>query len=215
MNLCSQQLWQHLQTVCHATKTEKIVVNGHEMHPLLPKEPEELLAFWNAGGSVLAVLNDRVIGHAAIEPLLNGWFEIGAVWVAEDFRGKENRHLHMGYRLYKALLERHGRDKFLITTTITPAILVLALRVGMVPVRYRDLPPKVWQATCVCPAKKTGVERSDNVPHCKIKDDGCFVLVSRQTWEHIGSPEPLNLPVSKPTDEVHIPEDGITFFLSE
>lgn len=218
MNIRSQlsrdELQRHFQIVAEATLAETVKVNGRVLHPLLPKTAEELFVFWDAGGSVLAILNGEVVGHATIEPLLNGWFEIGAVWVRKDLRGQKNRHLHIGYRLYKALLEKHASNKFLITTTITPAIMVLTLRVGMVPVRYKDLPPEVWRATCVCPMEKTGVLRSDNVPLCKIKDDGCFVFVSGQTREHIGSPEPLKLPVPRPTDEVHIPKDDILFFLS-
>ena len=215
MSISPEDLQGYLRIVAEATRNEVVTtVSGERAHPLLPKTEEELFRFWNAGGSALAILNGEVVGHATIEPLSEGWYEIGAVWVRKDLRGGQGgTHHHVGYRLYKALLERH-HDKFLITTTITPAIIVLGLRVGMVPVRYENLPREAWQATCVCPVEKTGVERYENVPSCKIKNTGCIVLVSQEAWRHIGQPEPHTTPV-QPQGDAQIPQDDIEFFFPE
>lgn len=203
-----------LSVVAAAITSSTIVVDGVTVAPLLPKTVEDLLGFWNAGLSAIAVRDGRVIGHAAIEPLCDGWFELGAVWVDPSVRGAEGKHSHVGLRLYRALLAAH-REKNILATTINPAAMTVGWRVGMVPILYEQLPQEVWAATCCCPAGKTGVPRSENVPHCALKQKICFVRITSETWTRLGCPEPCRLPVGKPTEPALVVNDDIVILLAE
>ncbi len=202
-----------LSVAAAAISTSSIIVNGTTMAPLLPKTADDLIGFWNAGLSVIAIQNDRIIGHAAIEPLIGEWFELGAVWVDPSARGAEGKHPHVGLRLYRALLERH-REKNILATTVNPAAMTVGWRVDLVPILYEQLPQEVWAATCCCPATKTGVPRDQNVPHCTMRQKSCFVRITSKTWQRIGCPEPCTLPILRPESSATIPDDDIVILLA-
>lgn len=206
-----------LAIVASATASSSIVVNGTAMAPLLPKSADDLYAFWEHGLSAIAVRNNEIIGHAAIEPLTAGWHELGAVWVHPSMRGRglegNGTHPHVGLRLYQAILERH-REKNILATTINAAAMVVGWRVDMVPIGYDQLPRNVWEATCCCPSQKTGVPKAENVPHCVMRQRTCFVRVTRATWRRLNQPEPCSLPVLAPTTAATIPNDDIAILLA-
>ena len=206
-----------LSVVAKATASSQIVVGSTTMAPLLLKTPDELMAFWKNGLSAIALRSGQIVGHAAVEPLTDGWYELGAVWVHPDFRGRASasgQHPHVGLRLYQAILARH-REKNILATTINAAAMVVGWRVGMVPVGYDQLPRHVWEATCCCPSQKTGVPREENVPRCVMRQQACFVRVTQETWRRLDRPEPCTLPVSAPTTAAVIPNDDIVIILAE
>lgn len=206
-----------LSVVASATASSHIIVSGTTMAPLLHKTADELFAFWQQGLSAIAVRNGQIVGHAAVEPLTEDWFELGAVWVHPDVRGqtleRNGSHPHVGLRLYQAILERH-REKNILATTINAAAMVVGWRVGMVPIGYDQLPRHVWEATCCCPSQKTGVSREQNVPHCGMRQQTCFLRVTRETWNRLDRPEPCALPVRAPTTLAIIPHDDIVILLA-
>lgn len=212
--MTEEQIRQHLSVVALATQTSVIEVAGERVPPLLPKSVEDLLVFWRAGCSAIAVRAGQVVGHAAVEPLVGDWHELGIVWTHPDVRGRiGGRHPHVGLRLYLALIGRHqGKD--IMTTTVNPACMVVGHRAQMVPVRYTDLPAEVWRTTCCCPASKTGVERERNVPHCAIRERTCFAQITQASWQRLGCPTPCPLPAVMPSDPPHFEPDDILIILS-
>jgi N-acetylglutamate synthase-like GNAT family acetyltransferase len=217
MAMSEQDIRRHLAVVAAATASERVLVNGALLSPLLTKSEDDLYEFWRQGLSAIALKNGEIVAHAAIEPLAEGnWFELGAVWTREDVRGKvDGLHQHVGLRLYQAILARH-REKNILATTVNRAAMIVGWRVGMVALTYSQLPRHVWEATCCCPTSKTGVERALNVPHCKMRETLCFVRVTKETWERLGSPFPRNLPIdfSAHQAEVVIPHDDLVIVLS-
>lgn len=213
-----RRILSFLSVVADATRSSSVVINGTTMAPLLPKTVDELYQFWRQGLSAIAICDGQIVGHAAIEPLTYGlWHEIGAVWVHPDFRGRalaNGQHPHVGFRLYRALLDRHGADMNILATTINPAAMMVGWRVGMVPLGYDQLPEHVWKATCCCPSQKTGVPREENVPRCGMRQSTCFVRVTHETWVRLGRPEPCTLPVSAPTTAATVPNDDIVILLA-
>lgn len=206
-----------LSVVADATTSSHIVVHGAVMHPLLPKTTDELLSFWDQGLSAIALRNDEIVGHAAIEPLVDDWYELGAVWVHRLVRGSttasKGQHPHVGLRLYRAILERH-RERNILATTINGAAMTVGWRAGMKPISYDQLPKRVWQATCCCPMQKTGVAREQNVGGCRMQETTCFVRVTTETHERMGGPPLVELPVGKPTSIAVIPSDDIVILLA-
>lgn len=200
-----------LTVVAQATQTTHIVVNGETMAPLLPKTVQQLHEFWRQGLSAVALRNGTVVGHAAVEPLIDGWHELGVVWTDPRLRTHGGPHHHVGLRLVQALLARH-REKNIIMTTVNGAMMTVGWRVGMVPLRYEQLPDAVWRATCCCPAQKTGTA---NNAKCKLRQETCYLQVTRGTWERMGNPEPCTLPVPKPTTPVTLPNDDIIILVAE
>ncbi|MEK7632713.1 MAG: hypothetical protein AAB473_02890 [Patescibacteria group bacterium] len=208
------KIFRLLSVVAEATASTSIIVNGTAMAPLLPKTTEELAILWKQGRSAIAVRNGRIVGHASVEPLTNRWNELGVVWTDPGLREEGGPHRHVGLRLCSALLERH-REKYILMTTVNPAMMVVGWRTGMVPIRYDQLPEAAWRATCCCPEDKTGVPRKENVPHCRLRLLGCFVQVTWETWNGMDRPEPCTLPVCAPTSAVTIPRDDINILLAE
>lgn len=218
------KLMKYFESICEGMQNAVIIVNGRNMHPLLPKSPGDLREFWDRGLSVIGFIpggeGSHVIAHAAIEPLCidpetgEQWYELGAVWVHPDVRGKQDLkrdgHKHIGLRLYRAILELHP-DKNIMCTTINPAAMIVGARMDMVAIRYSDLPNHVWNTTCCCPTQKTGVAREQNVPNCTLRSKACFVRVTKETWERMGRPEPIALPVIPKQYPIKVPKDGVTF----
>lgn len=207
-----------LSVVAAATSSSHIVVNGTTMQPLLPKTADELFSFWEQGLSAIALRGDEIVGHGAIEPLTaDNWYEFGAVWVHPSVRGSvqpgNGSHPHVGLRLYRAILGHH-REKNILATTINGAAMTVGWRANMKPVRYNQLPQHVWEATCCCPVQKTGVPRERNVGGCRMQGEMCFVRVTAETHERMGSPPLAELPVGKPTLGAVIPDDNIVILLA-
>jgi len=196
-----------LEKVAEATRTETIQVGDIRMSPLLAKTAEELLTYWRSGLSAMAVSSEgEVLGHAALEPLAPAWFELGAVWVREDCRGAGGYYKRVANALYRVLLAANT-EKNILATTINPAALGLGRRIGLVPISYESLPSEIWNATCCCPAEKTGVPRGENVPGCQLKEKLCFVRVTQETWERLGRPQVIQLPGLAPAHEAEtVPE---------
>jgi hypothetical protein len=182
---------------------------------LLDKTTYQLWILWQQGLSIIALDDDRVIGHAALVPLIpeSGWYELGVVWVHPHYRHKD---LRVALRLYLAMFKAH-QDKRILATTFSPSAMGVGWRAGMVPIAFRSLPPAVWRETCCCPASKTGAPDGNNLTHCKLREqpgDGCFVRISAPTHQYLGEPELIALPVAKPTTEVVVPSDHIRILLS-
>jgi hypothetical protein len=176
-----------LEIVAEATQRE---------NALLPKTASQLIAQWARGLTVLRFDSDHVIGHATLWPLTRDhwgrdWFELGTVWVHPAHRGH-----HLSAHMYVELFGNHPERNILATTTVYASILIgMRPEVGLVLVRYAALPEEVRQATCCCPAKKTGTV--DN-RFCQLRDARCFVRVTRQTWERLGSPVTMSVPAPPP-----------------
>lgn len=195
-----------LTVVSAATKAETA---------LLDKSVRQLYRLWRMGLSVLVLDADTVIGHAALVPLIpeQNWYEFGVVWIHPEYRHKS---LRLALRLYNALLGHH-QDKHVLATTTNPAALGVGWRAGMLPISYSDLPANVWRETCCCPAAKTGSGDGNNLAYCKLRerqDGGCFVRITPNTYQHLGKPELIQLPVLEPTNQVIIPTDDIHILLS-
>lgn len=209
----SHKIRSLLAVVADATASSTIIVNGAAMAPLLNKSADELFSFWQQGLSAIALCDGRIIGHAAIEPLTEGWHELGVVWTDPAIRRESGPHRHVGLRLCNALLERHC-EKHILMTTVNPAMMVVGWRTDMVPIAYDQLPEAAWRATCCCPQSKTGVPREQNVPRCALRQRTCFVQVTKATWHRLDRPKPCTLPVSAPTTAAIIPNDDIVILLA-
>ena len=230
--LSPRQARPYLETVDAAVRKERIEVHGRSVSPFANASMYSLGKAWSAGHSAMAFneLND-VIGHAMLD-CIGGpdprklWFELRAAWVREDYRGSPQKtpdeHSHVGYRLYKALLDAH-QEKSIFETSVTKAAWVVGTRLGMVPIRLPTLPNDVWRKTCSCPKDRTGVDPSNNVPHCIIRDEECFLRVPKQTWERMGKPTPVDFDqdpkvtphiLAVPRDAPVIPTDDIRVILS-
>jgi len=122
---------------------------------LLPQSPEDLIAQFKAGLSILGIQDSHIVAHATLWELCTGWYEMGTVFVARDLRGAG-----IGETLYKATFAAHTEKNIILTTT-NPAALRVGVKIGVVPVYRRDLPMSVWHASCVCQPEKTGGSRED------------------------------------------------------
>ncbi len=164
-----------LATVAEATRAEPA---------LLPKTADALIEQWQQGLSVLRFDGEEVVAHATLWHLTDGWYELGTVWVRRDSRGH-----HVSANMYVELFARHPGLNILATTTNAASIRIgMRPEVGLVLVPYAALPEEIRAATCCCPASKT--EAADN-RFCRLRDTTCFVRVTRQTWQRLGSPPPV------------------------
>lgn len=191
-----------LETVEAAIREEGIEVRGKIVSPFASVNMYSLGKAWGRGHSAL-VFNetDEVIGHAMLDCVGGAdpsqpWFELRAAWVRKDYRGPGYRetgvHHHVGYQLYKTLLDAHD-EKNIFETSITPAAWAVGVRLNMQSIRFPYLPKDVWEKTCSCPKERTGVHPSNNAPDCAIREHGCFLRVPYSTWERMGSPERAGL----------------------
>lgn len=201
-----KEILSWLAVVSAATKAETA---------LLDKSIRQLYRLWRKGLSILVLDETKVIGHAALVPLIpeQNWYEFGVVWIHPEYRHKS---LRLALRLYNALLGYH-QDKHILATTTNPAALGVGWRAGLLPIAYKSLPHKVWRETCCCPDSKTGAPDGNNLEYCALReqqDSGCFVRITPNTYEHLQRPELIRLPISKPTTTVDIPVDNIRILLS-
>lgn len=163
---------------------------------LLVKTRKELEPAAKAGHVLLAIdlENDaHVVGAIVLWDLTTDhrgqmWYELGTFFVRQDYRFAITG-LPIGDTLYARLLEENVGKNILGTTGNIHAIHTGA-RHGMQMIRFGDLPESIRRSTCVCPAKKTGT--MDN-QHCQLKDQGCFVRVSCDTWERLDRPTRFSL----------------------
>lgn len=168
-------MWSH--TVAEATKLEKA---------LLPQEAENLERQHDAGLTALRFEGEDVIAHATLWLLVDGWYELGTVWVHSAYRGRG-----LSAELYRELFATHPHRNVLATTT-NPASLHIGLQVGMRCIQYAVLPRDVWRKTCCCPPSKTGSD--DNVTRCRLRETSCFLRVTKETWTRLGSPGEIDFP---------------------
>ncbi len=201
-----RRAYRMLQIVASASKTEAA---------LLDKTAAQLWSLWRQGLSILALDGDKVVGHAALVPLIpeQNWYEFGVVWVRPEYRHKD---LRVALRLYKAMFEYHA-EKYILATTTNLAAMVVGWRADMIPVTFSSLPPEVWRETCCCPANKTGAADGNNMAYCKLRErlsDGCFVRITQPTHQHLGTPSLITLPAIQPTTDVVIPNNNIRLLLS-
>ena len=188
--------WIH--QVVTATQTEPL---------LLPKTSVELRSVASDDHLILAVDTRRrfkVVGcialwHLGLDSYGRDWFELGTLWVDEDYRFHGTRHMPIADGLYRRLLGAN-LDKNILATTANPAAIELGRRHGMQMISYQSLPISIHHATCVCPIAKTGT--LDNM-ECKVKDQACRVRVPLATWRRLDKPRRTNWIHPKHNDTSH------------
>ena len=120
-----------------------------EVH-LLPQNPENLILQTKQGLSVLALLNEEIMGHATLWHIADGWYELGTTFVDPNHRGH-----HINFFMYEQLLEQHKEKNILATTTNQKSIHI-GERLGFSTVRRNSLPAETFKGTCICKPDKTG-----------------------------------------------------------
>lgn len=134
---------------------------------LLEQNAENLWGQFQENLSVVVVFEGRIVAHVTLWPLSDGWFELGTLWV-----DKTHRQHGLGHIVCREVLTK--RESILLTTT-NPVVWQISEDIGMRHVSFRDLPPHVHHATCVCPPKK--IEGATNQMLCPLKDKVCRVYV--------------------------------------
>jgi len=139
--------------------------------------------------------NSRVVGCIVLWPLgqdesNNYWFELGTFMVRPEYRfgSRTSKAMPIGDTLYQYILLLHRHRNILGTTTNRRAVHT-GQRHGMQMVSFQKLPPSIHTATCICPADKM---QTDDSMQCAIKDNGCRVRISFQTWMRMGQPTQLS-----------------------
>ena len=162
-----------------------MIARATEQEPaLLPKSADQLRQQFDLGLSAMRFSGGRPIAHATLWHLAEGWYELGTVWVAREYRGHD-----LSAELYRDLFRDHPERNILATTT-NPASLRIGIHVGLRCVPFSALPAVVWRETCCCPAEKTGT--ADNVASCVLRQKRCFVRVTEETWQRLGRPAEMD-----------------------
>lgn len=148
-----------------------------EESALLSKTAAELRAQHREGLTAIRFDGGLVVAHATLWPLVDGWYEIGTVWVAPTHRGH-----NLSAELYRELFDAHPERNILCTTT-NPAAMRVGHLVEMRGVAFSALPQRILRETCCCPRAKTGSD--DNVARCRMRDIACVVHVTKETWRRM------------------------------
>lgn len=173
--------------IAEAIKTEK---------DLLPVKSEYLKWSYEEGYAVVVLDGDEPVGYTRLSALFAGggderpWLELGATWVHPDYRCEG-----INREMYNLLLPEHA-DKNILATTTNEGSLIVGQVCGFVQVCRRQLPDKVWKASCVCPSKKTGTESKDREdcrlahgePQTPPKIRSCFFRVTAETAARLPLP---------------------------
>lgn len=157
---------------------------------LLPVGPEELQQSFEAGRSMVVLLDSQPVAHTRLVPLCTegDWHELGSTYVPHRFRGHE---YDLCLRMYARFLVNFEHVNILATTTHPGAVKIGKL-LGFVTVPRKELPDAVWRASCCCPFSKT--KAVDNA-HCILAygedqrwegEELCRVRVTRPTAERLG-----------------------------
>ncbi len=169
--------------VMKAVDTISAAFHG-ETH-LLQVTPDELLKSFIAGHSVIGFTEmGEVVCHARLVHLFDNWWELGSTYVSPHFRGQKINHL-----MYQEFLPHH-RDKDILATTTNPISIQVGKDCSFVTLPRRDLPSRVWQTSCTCPAQKMGTTN----PHCcqlahgehPHKEGLCYFRVTSHTARRHG-----------------------------
>lgn len=163
---------------------------------LLPQRADHLVALAQEERIIVAfdlTRDHKVVGCIALWHLTESegqtWGEMGSVFVHPEYRHSTSG-LELADQLYLELLNAFPHVNILATTTNRAAIRA-GERTGLKHVGFDALPGCVREATCICPASKTGT--LDN-RSCPLANAACLVRVSGQTHERMGSPTLLPLP---------------------
>ena len=140
-------------------------------------------------GLALLVLNDEgmAIGYTRLMLLHEAdgerWYELGSTWVHKAYR---NQGLNTAS--YRKLLTQH-EDKNILATSSTKAAIAVGKKLGFVFVARKALPLKVWQACCICPKYKTGVDNNElcERAYAEAQQSGvnCYTRVTKPTADRL------------------------------
>lgn len=136
--------------------------------------------------------NHLVVGSVALWPLGKDeegheWYEMGTLWVHKEYRHSGKKNTRIAHALFRRCLMTHADKNILANTTNNTAI-HFGIRHDMVNISFYILPKAIHRTTCVCPVSKTAT--TDNMS-CPIKDGMCRLFVTHETWQRIGTPDPL------------------------
>lgn len=169
---------------------EWIVANtSHEIH-LLSQNPSSLEQAGRENRLIVAVdrQNNTIVGCIALWPLnvaIGGiqWFELGTVFVAPAYRHPQSG-LDIADELHRQVIKLANGHNIMSTTTSSNERKAWQ-RVGLITIRFSDLPPEVLRATCVCPFYKIGVA---NPLGCPARDGSCVTAIARETMARLNLP---------------------------
>lgn len=186
------ELSEAIQNHVHNELEEVAKAINNEKH-LLPAKVKQLWKSLQSAEAVVLLSADmKIVGYSRLTPLIKDeserWYELGTSWVRSDCRG-------MGFcqQMYDRLLTRHSEKNILATTTNASALAV-GTKCGFITVPRKILPTRVWRASCVCPAIKTGVpaglqqycKLAQDEPQLKSGCDPCCFRITRATAERLG-----------------------------
>lgn len=165
-------------------------ITRREPH-LLAQSAADIADHGRAGRVILAVdksAESQLVGSIALCPLhveTNGrpWFELMMVYVEEKYRFPLTG-LDLVDELHRQII-RLAEGNNLLSTTTNPSEVKSGIRVGLVHISFRHLPPNVHRATCICPSDKIGV--ADPLI-CPKRDHACVARISRETREQLDRP---------------------------
>jgi hypothetical protein len=130
-------------------------------HHLLPVTSASFCESFAAGLALIGVSSaGEPVACTRLTPLLDNtapeqFYELGSTWVRPDYRDQQINH-----EMYRIFLGLH-QDKLILATTTNYGSLKVGQDLGLVQVRRRQLPEKVWRASCTCPSAKTGCTRAN------------------------------------------------------
>jgi len=151
----------YLQFLLFANQIKK------EKH-LLPQKPFDLMKQYLQGLSVIVVNKGMIVAHVTLWELEENWYEVGTIWVNNDYR----KH-GLGRKIMKQVLSDNVEKKILGTST-NSVMQVICVECKMDNLSFNDLPPNIHIATCICDKSKTG---SNDPLKCIIKDNKCQLFV--------------------------------------
>lgn len=129
---------------------------------LLVHTPESLFEQWQSGLTVVRCDGDVILAHVTLWPLIDGVYELGNIWV-----NRERRSHGLGNRVMGAVLRL--REHILLTST-NPIVWRMSEDHHLRLMPFVELPPAIWQATCICSEEKRG---SADFRQCKLCNDPC------------------------------------------
>ncbi len=157
-----------------------------EQH-LLRQRVDELITQLQNDLSVIAIENNRIVGHTTLWKISDNWYEIGSTFVCPSNRNKKTNAT-----MYHILLAHH-QEKNILATTTNAASLHIGELFGFVTVKRNSLPKEAFIGACICGQKKTGSD--DPIAQCQLAWNGeewnpvdgwvspCHVRVVPQTFE--------------------------------
>lgn len=139
---CSHQVAQEISGLIVPESQEKLA-------NMLPQRPEDLLQQMEKGLTILAILNEEMVGHITLwQYNTTNWGEVGTLIVAPQFRGKE-----IGKTLVKTLSERFPNPIRAVTTVKTERAQHIFCTNGFDIINFdelRKVSGSAWRECCPC-----------------------------------------------------------------